>query len=361
MTRTGRVVGAAAAVVAVAAGAAAGLGFAPEFGGNGEDGKPARGNLPPATATVGKQTLVDTTTKTGSLSHGDSTTVNGKLTGTVTGLAAVGSIVAPGKALYDVDAKPVVLLQGALPAYRALAPDTEGADVKQFEQNLWALGYRGFTVDTKYTDATATAVKKWQKALGLEKTGTVELGRIVYASGPVRVDAHKTVVGDAAQPGQAVLTYTGDARVVTVDLDVADQRLAVEGAAVTVKLPDGRPVPGKVTGVKTVVDPGTGKGGGGTDDPKTKVRATVALDEPANLTGLDQASVGVAFTAGKREGVLTVPIGALLALSEGGYGVQVVENGASRVVAVEVGMFADGRVEVSGGGLAEGTTVGMPT
>jgi multidrug efflux system membrane fusion protein len=57
--------------------------------------------------------------------------------------------------------------------------------------------------------------------------------------------------------------------------------------------------------------------------------------------------------------VLAVPVGALLALAEGGYGLEVVRGGTSAVVAVDTGMFADGKVEVSGGGIAEGTVVGV--
>jgi hypothetical protein len=59
--------------------------------------------------------------------------------------------------------------------------------------------------------------------------------------------------------------------------------------------------------------------------------------------------------------VLTVPVAALLALAEGGYGVQVVTGTATRIVAVRTGLFAAGRVEVSGDGLTEGMTVGMPS
>jgi hypothetical protein len=51
----------------------------------------------------------------------------------------------------------------------------------------------------------------------------------------------------------------------------------------------------------------------------------------------------------------------LLALAEGGYGLQIVESGGTRVVAVKTGLFADGRVEVSGAGLAAGLTVGVPS
>src|SRR5581483_7651217 len=130
---------------------------------------------------------------------------------------------------------------------RTLAPGVEGDDVKQFEQNLYALGYRGFTVDNTYNGNTATAVKKWQKKLGLEETGVVELGRVVYAAGEVRVATHKVDAGEAAQPGQAVLSVTGTARVVTVKLAVRDQRLAKKDAAVKVELPDGKPANGTIT------------------------------------------------------------------------------------------------------------------
>jgi hypothetical protein len=56
-----------------------------------------------------------------------------------------------------------------------------------------------------------------------------------------------------------------------------------------------------------------------------------------------------------------VPVAALLALREGGYGVQIVEGSTTRIVAVKTGLFSGGRVEVSGDGLAEGMTVGMPS
>ncbi len=79
------------------------------------------------------------------------------------------------------------------------------------------------------------------------------------------------------------------------------------------------------------------------------------------LGDLREAPVDVALTAGRRADVLTVPVAALVALAEGGYGVQVVDGGTSRFVAVETGLFADGRVEVSGAGLAAGLTVGMPS
>jgi membrane fusion protein, multidrug efflux system len=137
---------------------------------------------------------------------------------------------------------------------------------------------------------------------------------------------------------------------------VADQRLAKVGATVQVTLPDGTVLPGKITDAETIVVPGEGQ-----QPDTTSVEVTVGFAAGKTPTGLNQAAVTVAFTAAQRKDVLTVPVAALLALAEGGYGVQVVDGATTKVVAVQTGLFAAGRVEVSGDGLAEGTIVGMPS
>ncbi|MFC0529431.1 peptidoglycan-binding protein [Phytohabitans kaempferiae] len=314
--------------------------------------------LPPATAQVERSTLVDAETVDGTLGYGSETTVTPRLRGTVTWLPAAGATVERGERLYSVDDQPVVLMRGALPLYRPLRDGVEGADVKQFEQNLAALGYDGFTVDDEYTGATADAVREWQEDVGLPETGTVEVGRVAYATGDIRIHDVRGQVGDAAG-AQAVLSFTGTTRVVTVDLEVDQQRLATRGAAVGVQLPDGRTAQGEISAVETVIDLGSAGGAGQEQEPETKLEVTVALDDQKALGTLDQATVDVSFTVEKREGVLSVPVAALLALAEGGYGVQVVEGTATRIVPVEIGLFSGGRVEVSGEGLAEGMTVGV--
>ncbi|GID97903.1 efflux RND transporter periplasmic adaptor subunit [Amorphoplanes digitatis] len=313
----------------------------------------AEASVPPLTAEVKRETLVDTQDADGELGYGDTTAHVSRLSGTVTWLAAAESTVRRGKPLYRVDDDPVVLLYGSLPAYRTLSAGDTGRDVKQFEKNLWALGYRGFTVDRTYSSATASAVRDWQDDLGLEETGKVDPARIVYAPGAVRVAAQSAAPGAAAQPGTALLDTTGTGRVATVELDISDQRLVRKGAAVRVTLPDGTEAPGRITEVETVVTPAEGN-----EDASTSLSVTIAFEKAPK--GLDQAAVTVAFTASERKNVLTVPVSALLALAEGGYGLQVVEGGSARYVAVETGLFADGRVEVSGGGIKDGMQVGMP-
>ncbi|MEU4336540.1 peptidoglycan-binding protein [Micromonospora lupini] len=338
--------------------AAVGVVAAVGFGGAAGDATQASG--PAATAPIIRQTLADAQTADGELGYGTTRTATAKLSGTITGLPATGSTVRRGKALYLVDNEKVVLLYGGLPAYRTLAPGIDGPDVTQFERNLKALGYTGFTVDDEYTADTADAVRDWQEDLGLPETGRIEQGRVVYADGEVRVESHQADVGAAAQPGQAVLTYTGTSRLVTVDLDMDDQRLAKRNAKVTVKLPDGRAVAGTISTAETVIQAGASGANGQSGEAETKIEVTVAVTDPKALAGFDQASATVTFTASERRDVLTVPVAALLALAEGGYGVEVVDGDGSRIVAVTTGLFADGRVEVSGSEIAEGMTVAMP-
>jgi putative peptidoglycan binding protein len=311
-------------------------------------------SLPAKTAEITKGTLVDSESHDGTLSHGESITLAAHSSGTVTRLPATGAILTRGKSLYRIDNKPVILLYGSMPAYRTLSSGVKGADVRQLERNLWALGYRGFTVDNKFTGATAGAVEDWQDDLGLTETGTVETSQIAYAPGAVRVDSKSLAVGADAQPGTAVLKVTGTAAVAVVDLEMDAQRLARKGARVEVELPDGKSGKGRISDVETIVQPGQGE-----DPDTTMVEVTIAFDTPPK--GLDQAAVTVDFTASKRDDVLAVPVAALLALAEGGYGVQVVENGTSRIVAVETGLFADGKVEITGSGLTPGMAVGMPS
>jgi hypothetical protein len=306
------------------------------------------------TADIVKETLVDRENHDGTLGHGDTRTVAARGSGTVTWLPAAGATIGRGKAVYRLDNKPVVLLYGTLPAYRTLAPGVSGSDVTQFEKNLWALGYRGFTVDDEYTSATADAVEEWQDDLGVAETGRVETSRLMYAPGSIRIDTQSAESGAVVQPGTELARYTGTSLMATVELDMDSQRLAKKGAAVQVALPDGKSVKGRIVGVTTTVQEGQG------DQPDTTMlKVSVGFTGKAPQ-GLDDAAVTVAFTAAQRADVLTVPVAALLALAEGGYGVQVVDGTAPKIVAVQTGLFADGKVEVTGTGLQAGMKVGMP-
>ncbi|MFG2056386.1 peptidoglycan-binding protein [Micromonospora sp. NPDC048930] len=332
----------------------------------GRDGRQpaAARSAPAATAPVTRQTLTRSVTLAGELGYGAPVPLTSLATGTVTWLPRVGATVRRGEELLRADEQPVVLLYGALPMYRPLTVGLQGTDVRQFERNLAALGYRGFTVDDAFSASTTTAVKRWQHDLGLPETGTVDRTRVIYAAGPVRVAQRLVPVGASATG--AVLAYTGGTRVVTVSASAGEASWAKKGTRVTITLPTGASVTGQVSTVAAPAAPTAPTAGQGPADAErpgtgnATVQVTVAVADQRKLGQLSYTPVDVRYVAQQRKDVLTVPVDALLALAEGGYGVELAGPGGSRILPVRTGLYADGRVEVQADGLAEGLLVGVP-
>jgi peptidoglycan hydrolase-like protein with peptidoglycan-binding domain len=314
----------------------------------------AQGPSPVDTADVVKVDLAERKTVTGKLGYGAEHTLSGRRQGTITGLPAQGSVLERGKPVYYVDAKPVPLFYSGIPLYRDLVPDmADGPDVQAIEENLKALGFGGFgTPDKKFTTATANAIKKWQKSLGLEETGTVGMGDVVVAPGQVRVSS---VTAELGGPGAGqLLKYTGTAKAVNADLTAAQKDLAKPGTKVSLTL-NGKTFQGTVASIVPAPPDSNNNQPGASQEPK--FTATITPDDPNSVGEADAGLVDVRLVTGSRQGVLAVPVGALLALAEGGYAVEVVDGANRRLVAVKTGLFADGKVEVSGSGLEAGMKV----
>jgi peptidoglycan hydrolase-like protein with peptidoglycan-binding domain len=352
-------------------------------------GRPATGRraapeIPTGTAVVARTDVVSRQQVPGTLGYEGSFTVAGHVGGAggggqaqggiVTRLPAPGAVIRRGRAVYELDGRPVPLWYGRRPAWRAFqAGMADGPDVRALEANLVALGFdpgRAITVDGHFTAATRAAVRRWQgEALGLPpalRTGAIPLGGVVFLPGPVRIATVAATVGTAVQPGTPVLTATSTRPVVRVPLPPSFQQLVRRGARVRVILPDGTATPGRVATVSraaVVPDPAAAQEVQGQGGPQeATIPLTVRLTRPGAAKGLDQAPVGVAITTEAHRGVLAVPITALLAEPGGGYAVEVVEGGARRRVPVTTDLFdeSSGVVEVDGPGLAEGTTVVVP-
>jgi peptidoglycan hydrolase-like protein with peptidoglycan-binding domain len=334
--------------LAITAGAAAAIGF-----GGGPAATTASAGPTLSTAPVTRTTLTRTQQVNGTLGYGAPVTVNGPGHGVLTWLPTLGVVIHRGQPVYRVDNRPVPLFYGDLPLYRRLRAGDTGDDVRQVERNLAALGYTGLTVDRTYTPATATAVRRWQKATRRPQTGVLEPADVVLAAGKLRVASVARHLGDLASG--PIVTYTGTTRVVRVALDVALQHLVERGVTATVTLPDGRTASGTVATVGSVATPATAA-----TDPAT-IEVIVTVADQAALGTLDHAPVGVELASVSVRDVLTVPVAALVALAEGGYGVQVVTGSTSTFVPVQLGMFAGGRVQITGEGIAEGTLVGVPS
>jgi len=320
---------------------------------------------PPATAMVTRQDLSASTPVTATLGYAGSYPVTGRGDGTLTWLPSAGQVIGEGQALYRVDnGSPVMLLYGGVPDWRPMATGDTGADVSQLNHDLVRLGYANnadvsalgwdyYSWDTEY------GVRRLEEHLGVSSPpGWLTLGQVVFEPGALRVSQVTGSLG--GQASGPVLNATSTRHVVTISLDAAQQAEVTPGDKVTVTLPDGAITPGVISRVGRVA---TSSGGSGGNGGGATIPVTVTLDRPAVAGSLDQAPVTVNITTGSARNALTVPVGALLAQSSGGYAVEVVDAaGTRRLVPVQAGPVfddADGLVQVTGA-LTPGERVVVP-
>jgi hypothetical protein len=97
--------------------------------------------------------------------------------GVYTHLPEAGDNVGCGGVLYRVDNRPVLLLCGTVPAYRALHVGVRGPDVRQLNRNLHQLGYdtdahvRIDPAGSAFTSKTEQALSVLQRKKGVGVTG----------------------------------------------------------------------------------------------------------------------------------------------------------------------------------------------
>ncbi len=152
-----------------------------------------------------------------------------------------GELVDAGDVVYTVDLRPVVVAEGSVPSFRPLARKTEGPDVAQLQTLLTELGFYHDDIDGSFGRSTRTAVKAWQKALGVADTGVVEAGDLVFVPElPARL-----VVGDPVQlgarlgGGEETVFLVPDDPLFRIPLAVEQRALVPLSADVYVTYPDG--------------------------------------------------------------------------------------------------------------------------
>jgi hypothetical protein len=273
--------------------------------------------------------------------------------GTYTELPEVGDKVACGGVLYRVDDRPVLLLCGTVPAYRALHVGDAGQDVRQLNRNLHVRG-------DAFTTKTEKALEALQRRRGVHVTGALALGDAVFLPEAVRIAKVTGQLGGSAGPGAQALNATSDTLHVEVNLDPSDQGQVKRGDRAQITLPGNTTVTGKVDGFGRVAEAPSGQGSSAAD---ATIPTYISLEDPGKARGLDKAPVGVVITTAGVASALSVPVTALVGKSGGGFAVEVVRAGTRRdLVAVRVGLFdtADGRVQVEGD-LRAGDRVAVPS
>ena len=149
---------------------------------------------------------------------------------------------------------------------------------------------------------------------------------------------------------------------VVFQVDATDQETVTLGKNVEIELPTDERVPTVITFIDQVVTQ---------TQAGDFIEVVLEVLNPEEVEAYDQAPVKVFLTTEVSENVLYVPVNALLALAEGGYALEVYagvaegstfegESGVDTTyVAVEIGVFTDGFVEVIGN-IQEGQLVVVP-
>ena len=331
---------------------------------------PAAQEPPTNTARVEMGKLSDMVSQDGTLTYrarpdGSPYAAINRANGTYTKLPDVGDKVDCGDVLYRVDENPVLLLCGAVPAYRDLHSGDAGKDVRQLNRNLHELGYdadAGVDIDSAantFTWKTEKALEVLQHDKGFDVTGELAIDDAVFLPESARIAKVTGELGGSATPGAAVLDAVSDTLEVQVDLDASQQGEVMKGDRAQITLPGNESVTGRVERLGRVAQ----SAGKNDDAGDATIPAEIGLGDPEKARGLDQAPVQVEITTKGVESALSVPVTAVVGKSGGGFAVEVARAGGRReLVAVKLGLFdtAGGRVEVEGN-LHAGDEVAVPS
>ncbi|MDY0913033.1 peptidoglycan-binding domain-containing protein [Rathayibacter festucae] len=163
--------------------------------------------------------------------------------GTVTTVSHVpGEVADQGEELYTEDLRPVVLVRGAIPAFRDIDGTSEGEDVEQLQELLGDLGYYRGAADGAPGPRTAAAIKEWQKAAGFPVDGVVRRGDLVFVPEvPTRLVVDETLItrGAVVSGGEVVARTLPDEPTFSVTATAAQAAQVGVGVAAEITGPHG--------------------------------------------------------------------------------------------------------------------------
>ena len=179
---------------------------------------------------------------------------------------------------------------------------------------------------------------------------------------PIIVGSYITSEGSVVAANSQMYNISSTGVEVVFQIDASDQDMVSIGDSVEVELPSEDRIKATISYIDPVVTQGQ-------NGDFIEVKLDISSTEDVKV--YDQAPVEVFVTSEVSQDVFYVPVNALIALAEGGYALEIY-NGESEVgvfegvsgvdttyVGVEIGVFTDGFVEVSGN-ISEGMIVVVP-
>lgn len=153
-----------------------------------------------------------------------------------------GSEVTVGSTLYTVDLSPVTIAEGETPNFRDIGPGAKGADVTQLQKMLTKLKHYTGAADGTVGPGTSSAIRKWQKSLGMSVTGIVSQGSVVFVPTlPTRVtlDSGKIERGGRLAGGEKIVLGLPPAPRFRVAATDTQAQLMTASTEVRIDAPDG--------------------------------------------------------------------------------------------------------------------------
>jgi peptidoglycan hydrolase-like protein with peptidoglycan-binding domain len=281
------------------------------------------------------------------------TDVSGGLPGTVTSIRlGRPTKVTAGQVAFAVDLKPVVVAEGAVPSFRDLKVGVSGEDVRQLQRLIGSATGASVGVDGTFGTGLANAVKRWQKDLGVQQTGDVAKGSVLFVPSlpSVMTTAADVRVGGGAPVGTPALRVLPATPSFSVVLPTNQASLTKTGMVVRLAYGSARWV-GRIAELDAPGDDGSVVATIGPAQGATSVcSSTCAAVPPGGATVSAEIEVVPATTG------VTVPTQVLIVGPQGG--ASVVDAGG-RSVPVTVKATAGGIAVVDG--LDEGSEVRVPT
>lgn len=273
----------------------------------------------------------------------------------VVDVLAVGGRLVDGGVAAVVSGRPVIMLEGSIPAYRDLQRGSVGRDVRQLEEALVRLGHLDGEADEMFDRSTELAVETLYEATGFDPPppdlgATTLTGRhaprssvlateVLYVTAlPVEVAAVDAAVGDVVEDGAVLLRATAVQPEVTARAHGTAADLVTPGLAARVFI-DAASL--ELVGVVTTVGPAEA-------DPVGGFGRSVTID----VDGLTARHLGmlarvVIETAATDDEVLAVPVGAVFTDTDGQVRVLLVRDVEPLPVPIHPGRVIGGFVELT--------------
>ena len=274
------------------------------------------------------------------------------LQGVVTSVEHKGGEAKPGQVLYRVNLQPVVVAKGEVPAFRDITMGTVGPDVVQLQELLGDLGFYGGRANGTFDGPVADAVKRWQRRLKSDESGSVKLGQVLFLSKlPDRLVVGPDVkVGKQLQGAEVAAQQVAGGPTFIVPLLAEQQRLAVAGAQVTAR-PQGSDI--TWTGTVATADPGAN---GGFELKIVGAEGKAMCGEQCEKVPVGPTTVlaGQIVLVAPRDGPV-IPVAAVMTSPDGATYV-ILPDGAERPITILAS--ADGLAVVEGLSVGEVVRVG---